>query len=241
STHTIAPGEYLDTPDIDVVATLKRLGRIRKLAPRETLRAEHADDPNLYLIESGALKLSLITNAGDELIIGLFFEGDVLGLQHLYDTSSNDVATALEPTRVFVLPLNTLQRVRVQEDTLQQQLLRLASQRIAQLQQHILAVARHCAIERVASFVIELARRRTTKPGDVVWLPLSLHGIGCYLNLSLETVCRALRQLEHEGVIRKRGRAVQILDTAHLADIAGGISGGAPPSQRKPIPMPQRI
>ena len=210
-----------DTHGDDLLPILRRLGRARQMTRGERLLPESHGERDLFLIESGAIKLSLVTSNGEELVVGLFFEGDVLGLQQLGNAPDADVATVLEPTRVRVLPLAMLNELTGRDPLLQQQLLRLASQRIVQLQQHMLVLARRSASERVAGFLVELAARHHTAPDGALRLPLSLYGIGCYLGLSLETVCRSLRRLENEGHIRKRGRFVQVLDPDGLEALAG--------------------
>jgi CRP-like cAMP-binding protein len=119
------------------------------------------------------------------------------------------------------MPLAVLKELCRDDPSLQRQLFRLASHRIAQLQQHMLVVARRSASERVAGFLVELVKRHRMAPDGSLRLPLSLYGIGCYLGLSLETVCRTLRQLERDGAIRKHSRSVQVLDDQLLVALAG--------------------
>lgn len=209
-----------DPDRADLLPILERLGRVREIAFGERLWSDTSADRNLYLIESGALKLSLVTPKGEELVVGLFFEGDVMGWQGLADAPDADVAMALEPTRVRALPLTQIEELCRHDQLLHRQIMRLASQRIAQLQQRMLVVAKSSATERVAGFLLELANRRAAADG---WqhLPMSLEGIGCYLGLSLETVSRSLSRLERDGVILKRGRSVQVLDRDRLIATAG--------------------
>jgi CRP-like cAMP-binding protein len=55
------------------------------------------------------------------------------------------------------------------------------------------------AEERVAGFLIEMARR-STKTASVE-LPMSRQDIADYLGLTIETVSRTFTQLEHVGLI----------------------------------------
>lgn len=204
----------------DLLLILRRLGRVQQLAPGERLAGDTNADHQLYLVESGGIKLSLVAANGVELIVGLFFEGDTLGPQGLDEAPDEDVATAFEPTRVRVLPLAMLKELGRHDPCLHRQIFRLASQRIAQLQRRMLLVAKSSASERVAGFLIELENRRMSLDG-MLYLPLSLNDIGGYLCLSLETVCRSLRKLDEVGVIRRHGRSVQMLDRKRLVALAG--------------------
>jgi CRP/FNR family transcriptional regulator len=228
-TQTYANGMSREVPDRDegdrgheLLPLLQRFGRVRQMANGERLARDIVAGRNLYLVESGALKLSLVSPAGEELIVGLFFDGDILSVQTLdSEAADRDVVTALERTRVRILPLAVINALLREEPQLQRQLFRLASERIAKLQQQMLVVARCNATERVAGFLIELAERRPMSDDGSLRLPLSLYGIGCYLGLSLETVCRALRHIQREGAIRKRGRLVRIVDQPLLVTLAG--------------------
>lgn len=214
------PDRYGDPGRAELLPILVHLGRVREIAPGERLWSDTRADRHLYLIESGALKLSLVTPKGEELVVGLFFEGDVMGWQGLGDAPNADVAMALESTRVRALPLAMLEQLCRHDPLLHRQIMRQASQRIAQLEQRMLVASKSSATERVAGFLIELANRRATADGWQ-YLPLSLEGIGCYLGLSLETVCRSLSRLERDGVILKRGRSVQVLERDRLIALAG--------------------
>ena len=202
---------------------LQRFGRPRQLERGERLEPDFHAGNDLFLVESGAIKLSLDTTDGDEIIVGLFFEGDVLGVQSLGAPDQMENATALEHTRLRALSLDVLKALSRENPFLQRQLFHLASRRIAELQQHLLAISRRGAVERVAAFLVELAERNRRLPDGSVRLPLSLYGIGCYLGMTLETVCRALTKLEQDGVIRKHGRTVRLLDYDTLLELTGGL------------------
>src|SRR5258706_12570522 len=58
-------------------------------------------------------------------------------------------------------------------------------------------LGRKSAMERVANFLLEMARRLAV--AGMMALPLCRRDIGDYLGLTLETVSRALSQLPAEG------------------------------------------
>jgi CRP/FNR family nitrogen fixation transcriptional regulator len=66
-------------------------------------------------------------------------------------------------------------------------------------QDHLLVLGRKTALERIATFLIDLAER--SPDGDHVELPMSRTDIADYLGLTIETVSRSLTQLERQGII----------------------------------------
>ena len=214
------PPEYRDAVRADLLPRLERLGRVRQIARGESLRLDSRANRNLHVIESGAIKLSQVTSNGGELVVGLFFDGEVIGLHGFVDASGASLATALEPTRVRVAPLAMIEELCCRDPVLHWEIIRRASQRIAQLQQRIMIVGKGDSTERVAGFLVEMCNCRMASDGSLR-LPLSLNGIGDYLCMSLETVCRSLGRLQREGAIRKRGRLVQVLDRNRLIALAG--------------------
>src|SRR5690606_39789311 len=67
---------------------------------------------------------------------------------------------------------------------------------------HMLLLGRKTAMERVATFLLEMDRRLAV--AGMMALPMCRRDIGDYLGLTLETVSRALSQLHSQGEI---GRA----------------------------------
>jgi CRP/FNR family nitrogen fixation transcriptional regulator len=77
------------------------------------------------------------------------------------------------------------------------------------------------AVEKVGSFLLLLDRRGSEKRGQVE-LPVSRYDIADYLAVSVETVCRAITDLQHRGVIALADkRTVKILNRSALEDRFG--------------------
>jgi CRP/FNR family nitrogen fixation transcriptional regulator len=64
---------------------------------------------------------------------------------------------------------------------------------------HMLLLGRKSAMERVASFLLEMDRRLAIT--GMMALPMCRRDIGDYLGLTLETVSRTLSQLHSDGVL----------------------------------------
>jgi CRP/FNR family transcriptional regulator len=95
----------------------------------------------------------------------------------------------------------------------------------------MMLLGRKTARERVASFLLMLARRAEQAgraAGGSLALPMTRADIGDHLGLTTETVSRTVTQLKNLGCIALRpGSRVEITDRAGLQDIAEGQHGGA--------------
>jgi CRP/FNR family transcriptional regulator len=76
-------------------------------------------------------------------------------------------------------------------------------------QEQMILLGQKSAEERVASFLLMLARRSadTVMPVDIV-VPMSRLDMADYLGLTIETVCRVLSKLKRSGLISLKGQRV---------------------------------
>jgi CRP/FNR family transcriptional regulator, nitrogen fixation regulation protein len=84
----------------------------------------------------------------------------------------------------------------------------------------MILLARKTAVERIASFLLEMERRGSGTNGGLVELPMSRTDIADHLGLSIETVCRNLVSLQREGTVAIRRSGIELLDRALLLELA---------------------
>jgi len=83
---------------------------------------------------------------------------------------------------------------------------------------HMLLLGRKTAMERVATFLLEMDRR-LAKAGMMA-LPMGRRDIGDYLGLTLETVSRALSELNDKGILTFSGaRQIVLRNRQRLVDM----------------------
>src|SRR5258707_9236586 len=90
---------------------------------------------------------------------------------------------------------------------------------LARSQAKLLILGRITALEKVGSFILEMASRLSPERGNSVPLPMSRYDIADYLAVSVETVSRSLTDLKQRGVIKLSGtRIVRIVNRDALED-----------------------
>ena len=171
-----------------------------------------------YIIRSGSVKSYLVTEGGEEQVLGFYLPGDVIGL----DTDNTNLrmssAISLETTSVCrYLHSN------ISEKALGVNLLKISAEQMQRDHNLILMLARKDADGRIASFLDDLARRYCAcgYSQSAFLLSMSRQDIGNYLGLAVETVSRTLTRFQEARVLKVNRREVDILDYESLRKIAG--------------------
>jgi CRP/FNR family transcriptional regulator len=178
---------------------------------------------SLYALRSGAFKTVCVSRQGAEKVTGFYLPGELLGLEAINDGRHGSTAVALEDSEVCILPFAAVERMAQQMPALQHQLLRLVSSDISRDQGLMLLLGSMTAEQRLAAFLLSLARRheRLGFSGSRFVLRMTREEIGNYLGLTLETVSRLLSRFQREGLIAVKQREVEIRNAAGLRELIG--------------------
>lgn len=176
----------------------------------------------LYALRSGALKTYLLSREGEEQITGFHLPGDVLGLDGLGSFRHPSFAVALETSMVCSIPLARLEELAGSMPRLRAELLRVMSEAIHADHQQ-LRLTRKPAEERLAAFILDLARRfhQLGYSAQNFILPMSRCEIANYLGLTSETVSRLLARYRDKGLLEIDGREVRLKDIPRLQQMCG--------------------
>lgn len=150
----------------------------------------------LYKVISGAVRLYKVLTDGRRQISAFYLPGDIFGLEvgdeHMFS------AEAVSDAKILVVKRSAVVALAGRDNDVARQLWTLTSRELHRLQDHIMLLVK-TAQERVAGFLLEMADR--TRAGNAVDLPMSRQDIADYLGLTIETVSRALTQLENAAAI----------------------------------------
>lgn len=178
---------------------------------------------HIYVVRSGSVRTVHPGPDGDDQVIGFHLPAELVGIDAISEGAHLCDAIALERTSVCALPFGRLEQVAAEYPALQRQLHTLMSRQMVHDHQHLVALGRRSARERLALFLHSLASRleRAGYSGVDFQLSMSRDDIANYLGLALETISRLLTRLAQEGVIKVNRRRVLIRDSRLLARIAG--------------------
>jgi CRP/FNR family nitrogen fixation transcriptional regulator len=175
--------------------------------------AESEPAGNVYKVVSGVVRISKLLPDGRRQISAFHTAGDMFGFEA--DDLHHASAEAVTPVKVIAYKWQSLLADSAGSASVVRDLLNLTIVGLRQTQEHLLLLGRKNALERVAAFLLDMAKR--TKTGPVVELAMARHDIADYLGLTLETVSRMFAELKDQGAIKLEGaRRVHLLDTERL-------------------------
>lgn len=109
----------------------------------------------------------------------------------------NVSAEAITPSTVLAIGRKVLISLAVTDSAVATEMLRITNVELQRAQTHSLLL-RNSADERVANFLLEMKKRNRSREVDLLMLR---RDIADYLNLTIETVSRALARLEKSSAI----------------------------------------
>lgn len=198
----------------------------RDFTPSQEIVGEGERVTSLGSIVSGVVALQKTLEDGRRQMVGLLFASDFIG-RPLRPIAPYD-AVAVTPVRMCLFHRNQFEEVLTRNSSLERRLLEMTLDELDAARDWMLLLGRKTAREKLASFLMILARRsallekKDLHDGLVVSIPLTRELIAEFLGLTIETVSRQFTGLRKEGLVElpdKRSFIIRDYDT--LAEIAG--------------------
>jgi len=178
---------------------LQRLGLRMSFAKDEEIFAQDEEADLVHLVVAGVVRTTRLLSDGRRQVGAFYYPGDLVGLEtgpvHRFS------AEAICDSTVLVVRRSALKAF-AGDGELDRAIWEATRLELERTQDHLLVLGRKSACERVASFLIGLARR---EGGQRVVLPMSRQDMADYLGLTIETVSRMLTQLQGDLVVEFHG------------------------------------
>ena len=212
--------EFLDGID-------DRQSPVRRVGKHEMLFGEGDKGGRYYEVLEGVLCSFRILHDGRRQILSFNYPGDIVGIGQEIEYRCS--CEAVSEARVRCIPAATVQRSIETRPEIARKLLKVATIELASMHDHFVLVGRKSATEKLASFLLALARREAGKDGDAVTfqLPMTRTDIADFLGMTIETVSRRFTALRKMGVIDlPQTTTVHVRDMLRLEDLAEGDDEG---------------
>ena len=161
------------------------------------------EDPadSVFNVTSGHIRVLKLLPDGRRQITGFLYPGDFLGVA--YGPEYAYTAEAIDNVVLCRFPRGRLEAFFDEFPKLEKRLLEIASNELIAAQNQMVLLGRKTAMERIASFLLDMIRRceRQGQNGSDLRLPMNREDIGDYLGLAVETTSRTLQELATRKVI----------------------------------------
>jgi len=201
--------------------TEEEMAEIMKIAGHKTYRKGEMIylagdmDSNLYVVNSGKLKVSRISDTGKEQVIRFVSTGDFIGELSLFNNKPRtDFAQAIEDSSICYLEGKKVQGKMQQHPQIAFKILEEIANRLEKSENLLEGINLYPVDKRIAQTFMRMAKN------DVVLLSSSKGDFALQLGMSPETLSRKLTQFEEDGLIKQIGhRKIIILDPEGLAHL----------------------
>jgi CRP/FNR family transcriptional regulator len=200
------------------LAELSNMAINRQYTAGQMIRMEEEPITFYANVVSGVAKAFKSTSDGRQQIVGLLLQSDFL--DRVFTATAPCSIEAVTDIKLCSYPKLALEAMILKDPELERRLFDMTLIELDQAQDWMLLLGRGTAREKVATFLLMLARRapyllcpyderernkHSTSAQDtskmVIAIPVTRSDMGDYLGLTTETVCRQMTTLKKEGII----------------------------------------
>jgi len=183
--------------DSTITDSIELMGARMSYARNVEIYGEGEPAEYLYKVISGAVRITKLLDDGRRQVTAFHLPGEIFGLE--LGNEHRFSAEAITDSSILVVKRSAVLALAGRDGEVARQLWTLTADALQRVQDHMLVLGCMNAKERVASFLLQLAKR--VSGGDELELPMSRQDIADYLGLTIETVSRTMTQLENDAAI----------------------------------------
>lgn len=210
---------FLNSLTSSEAAALKSRAMARDFPQGGALFHERGAPDRVYVVLTGFVKLSRLSEEGREVILGIRGPGDLLGEQSAIDEKPRSAtAITLDPVTALVMSGGDFLAFLQDEPHVALVVLRTLSHRLREADLKRVELSVQDTVARVAARITELAERFGNQTGDGVeiHLPISQEELAGWTGCSRDSVVKALQTMRGLGWIETARRRITVLELGEL-------------------------
>jgi CRP-like cAMP-binding protein len=169
----------------------------------------------LYLVTQGRVKTIKLAQDGRELMTGIFSQGDYLGINAVLNGSSYaDTATALEDSRICLIPTEQLETILNLYPEVARKFIHILSRDNRAKEDQLLELAYHSVRKKMAGTLLRLYAQTHLEDKQINITREDLAAMAC---MATETVSRTLTDFKEEQLIDKIGTRITVINHEGLS------------------------
>ncbi len=208
----------LNDDELDVIV---RLSSKVKYPKNKIIFIENEEGSELYIILKGSIKVSKISEGGEEMILAILKEGDFFGDMSLLDGKPRSATvTSNEDSILMLISGKSFEKVIEKHPRIALKLLRELTLRLRKADDLIGNLAFLDVTGRIAGILLQFAEEygQKTEEGVLIKSRPTHQAIANMIGASRETVTRVLKQLEDKKYISMSGKDITIFDKENIKD-----------------------
>jgi CRP/FNR family transcriptional regulator len=213
----------LEALDDKVVARLNEVSHPLSLRAGQSIIIEGDPAANIYSLQHGVASVFKLLPDGRRQVTGFLYPGYFLGVTFNLEAVYGYGAETVTHCSLRVWRRTALEHLFDDVPGLRRLFLAEMADELTEAQDRMLMLARRSVEERVATFLLTMARRQAAATGtrmEIVEIPMRWADIADYLGTTAETVSRTLTAFRDRRIIRTGTRGkIGILDWAALEAI----------------------
>ncbi|MGA3056778.1 MAG: Crp/Fnr family transcriptional regulator [Candidatus Limnocylindrales bacterium] len=208
----------------ETLQAIARTLRVRHFRRGEVLFHEGDPGDALFIVASGAIKVVVPSDEGEEAILATLRRGDFLGELALLDGAPRSAsAIALEATDTLALPRDQFRALANTEPAIRDALLTALVRELRRLTTHVAELHFLDLTGRLAARLARLAEENgEALPNGSIRLdaPLTQSDLAAMIGATRQSVNKLLREFEEDGLLRFERDSIVVPDVQALARAA---------------------
>jgi CRP-like cAMP-binding protein len=197
----------------------------RQIADRgDVILARGNAADHVVILESGRVKVSVLTPTGREAVLTFRGPGALLGDQSLVDESPRSATVmAVEPVEMLVVPASSFRNYLGSHPGVALVMLATLSSRLRESDGRLAEYAAADTLGRVCARLVELCETQGDLDGAdgvQITLPITQEELAGWIGASIESTAKSLKSLRSLGWVTTGRRSIEVNDLAALRDRA---------------------
>lgn len=185
---------------------------------KQTIYSEGNHPNRLYFIQKGKVKTFKTNDAGKELTVGLFNEGDFFGYTALLEeTVYKETAEAIEDTDITIIPKEEFENLLLSNKDVTHKFIKLLANNITEKENQLLGLAYNSLRKRVADALLTLEAKYHKESQDKFSIHISREDLANIAGTATESLIRTLSDFKSEHLIEIKDGNIIITNQKKLA------------------------
>ncbi len=204
----------------DPMADLAADRNINHYKKKQPIYTEGNHPNRLYYVQKGKIKTCKTNDAGKELTVGLFNEGDFFGYNALLEeTVYKETAEAIEDSDVAIIPKEDFENFLHNSKEVTHKFIKLLAKNVTEKENQLLGLAYNSLRKRVADALLTLQNKYQKEKQNKFSIHISREDLANIAGTATESLIRTLSDFKSEKLIEIKDGYIIICNEKKLTDM----------------------